>query len=172
MENITVFVGSVTAGSGNLVQDNRREVEFEGEKLAKLTDYGTGRDGAPTDTRGVTETLYKTGDGRLVTHVEDWSRWQGEPDVCSLHEVTAADLSGSGRFARLGIEAGYGHPLTLDEALAGDEMRGDDELSDLERLAGGEAVPCVLCRRMVQPGEGFYGTTEGAVICMDCSDSD
>lgn len=171
MENITVFVGSITAGSGNLVQDNRQEVEFEGEELAKLTDYGTGRDGAPTDTRGVTERLYKTADDRLVVHVQDWSNWQGEPTTLSLHEVTETDLSGKGRFAHLGNEAGYGRPLTLDEALAGD-AEGDDELSDLERLATGQPVPCVLCRRTIGPSEGFYGTTEGAVICMDCSDSD
>ena len=173
MKNITVLIGSITTGN-NLVQDNRREVAFQGEELAKLTDYGMGRDGAPTDTRGVTERLYKTADDRLVVHVRDWSNWQGEPTTLSLHEVSEADLSGKGRFAHLGREAGMGRPLTLAEALAVDEtgMYGDTELSDAERLAAGQSVPCVLCKRIIEPGSEFYSTTEGAVICMDCSERD
>lgn len=173
MKNTTVLIGTIQTTSSGHTQDRTREVEFEAEELGKLTDLGTGRDGGLTDTRGTTETLYKAGDDRLVVHIKDWSHWQGEPIIYSLHEVTEGDLAGSGKFARLGHEAGYGQPLTLDEALA---MAGDTELdglpSDAERLAGGEAVPCALCLRVVQPGEGYYTTTEGAVICMDCSESE
>jgi hypothetical protein len=49
--------------------------------------------------------------------VEDWSRWQGEPNTYDLLEVTEADLGPNGRFEALGREAGFGRPLTLDEAL-------------------------------------------------------
>jgi hypothetical protein len=93
-------------------------VEFVGEELANFTEYGLGRDGNATDTRGVTETLYKTEDGRLVVHVEDWSRWQGEPTTESLIEVEEIDLHAGGRFEQLGFEAGYQDALSLDEALA------------------------------------------------------
>jgi hypothetical protein len=116
MDTINVTVGSYTAGNG-IVQDNTRPVEFEGEKLAKVNDYGTKDGGAPDDTRGITETLYKTANGRLVVHVVDWSRWQGEPNTYDLQEVTEADLGPDGRFEALGREAGFGRPLTLDEAL-------------------------------------------------------
>ena len=77
-----------------------------------------GRDGGITSTRGTTQTLYRTADGRLVVHVREWSHWQGEPDVYTLREVTAEDLSVNGRFEALGREAGMGHALTLDEALS------------------------------------------------------
>ena len=117
MEKQTVYVGSITSGSSGIVQDNRRPVEFEGEEIAQRTEYGLGRDGATTDTRGVTETLYRTADGRLVVHVEDWSHWQGEPTTESLIQVEQADLEPGGRFEALGWEAGLGRPLTLDEAL-------------------------------------------------------
>lgn len=118
METITVYVGSVQAGSSGQVNDNRRPVQFEGEELARLTTYGAGRKGGITDTKGVTETLYKAADGRLIVHVEDWSHWQGEPTTEHLHQITEADLQVGGRFEELGREAGYGRPLTLDEALA------------------------------------------------------
>jgi hypothetical protein len=117
METITLHVGSIVTGSSGQTNDNRREVQFTSEKLAGRTEYGTGRDGGITDTRGVTEALYRAEDGRLIVHVESWSRWQGEPNVYSLHEVTEADLQPNGRFELLGAEAGYGRPLTLDEAL-------------------------------------------------------
>ena len=117
MDTISLKVGTYAVGNGNIVQDNTRPVEFEGEELAKVSDYGTGRDGKPTDTRGTKETLYKTPDGRLVVYVENWSRWQGEPNTYDLLEVTETDLQPNGRFETLGREAGYGRPLTLDEAL-------------------------------------------------------
>jgi hypothetical protein len=115
---ITLYVGSVVATGSGIVQDNQREVTFEGEELASHTEYGySDRTGSITDTRGVTETLFRTADGRLIVHVKDWSRWQGEPTVCSLHEVAEDDLQVEGRFEALGREAGFGRPLTLGEAL-------------------------------------------------------
>jgi len=109
MDKVTVYMESV-------------KVEFVGEKLAERTEYGEGRNDGITDTRGVTETLYRTEDDRLVVHVEDWSNWQGEPTITTLEEVTEADLQVNGRFEALGAEASFGRPLTLDEAL-GDSRR-------------------------------------------------
>lgn len=123
-DKITVLVGSVVAGSSGQTNDNTRGVEFEAEELASRTEYGLGRDGVGiTDTRGVTETLYKAADGRLVVHVKDWSHWQSEPNTYTLHEATEADLSATGRWAALGAEAGMGRPLTLDEAI--EELHGE-----------------------------------------------
>lgn len=116
MDTITLYVGSIVSGSSGQTNDNRREVQFTGEELASRTEYGAGRQGGITDTRGVTETLYRADDGRLIVHVKDWSRWQGEPNYYSLHELTEADLQPGGRFELLGAEAGFGRPLTLDEA--------------------------------------------------------
>jgi hypothetical protein len=117
METITLHVGSIVTGNSGQTNDDRREVQFTGEELASRTEYGMGNRGGITDTRGVTETLYRAEDGRLIVHVKDWSRWQSEPTVYSLHEVTEADLQPGGRFELLGVEAGYGRPLTLDEVL-------------------------------------------------------
>ena len=127
MAKVTVSIGSVVAGSGGQTNDYTRRVEFVGEELASRTEYGLGRGGGITDSRGVTETLYKTEDGRLVVHVEDWSHWQGEPNVYSLVEVTEADLGANGRFEALGVEAGYGRPLTLDEALTPREVAIEED---------------------------------------------
>lgn len=118
MEKITVSIGSLVGMSSGFTQYNTREVEFVGEELARHTEYGySDRTGGLTDTRGVTETLYKTEDGRLIVYIEDWSRWQGEPNHYSLVEVTEDDLGINGRFEALGNEAGFGRPLTLNEAL-------------------------------------------------------
>jgi hypothetical protein len=118
MDTITLKIGSIVGMSGGPTQDTTREVVFEGEELASRTEYGVGNQGGLTDTRGVTETLYRTADGRLVVYVEDWSRWQGEPSIYRLHQVTEAGLGVGGRFEALGRKAGFGRPLTLDEALA------------------------------------------------------
>jgi len=118
MDKQTVYVGSLVGGSG-FTQDLRREVVFVGERLATRTEYGhSDRTDAITDTRGTTETLYRTEDGRLVVYIEEWSRWQGEPNEYRLVEVGEADLTPGGRFEALGNEAGLGRPLTLGEALA------------------------------------------------------
>ena len=116
MEKITLQVGSVVTVSSGATQDNRREVEFVGEELASRSEFGMHR-GNITDTRGVTETLYRVEPGRLIVHVRDWSQWQGEPNIYTLHEVTEVDLHIGGRFEALGHAAGDGRPLDLDEAL-------------------------------------------------------
>ena len=119
METIQVLVGDVVTASNGFVQDNTREVEFVGEELASRMEYDYDyRRGSITDLRGVTETLYKTEDGRYIVHVKDWSRWVNEPTRHSLLEVTEDDLGVNGRFEALGREAGMGQPLTLDEVLA------------------------------------------------------
>jgi hypothetical protein len=121
MEKITVHIGTIQSSSGNVTQDTRRPVEFVGEELASYTEYGYGRDGAPTDTRGITETLYRTEDDRLVVHTEDWSRWQGEPSTEVLQGVEESDLRAGGRYEQLGFEAGFQDALTLDQALSRNE---------------------------------------------------
>ena len=116
---ITVHVGTVQTGSSGQTNDNRRVVQFEAQNLGSVTIYAANRDGdGITDTRGVTETLYKTTDGQLVVHADDWSRWQGEPSTESLHEVFEDDLQNGGEYERLGAECGFGAPLTLDEYFA------------------------------------------------------
>jgi len=118
MESITLQIGSIIGGSSGQVNDNRRTVKFEGEQLASVTQYGYNeRTAGITDTRGVTETLYKTSDDRLIVHVDDWSRWQGEPNTEQIHEIEEADLRAGGRFEQLGFESGYQDALTLDQAL-------------------------------------------------------
>lgn len=117
METQRVKVGVLgTTGSG-MGYDHTRGVEFIGEELARVTHYGTGRNGAPTDTRGTTETLYRTEDGRHVVYIEDWSRWQGEENRYRLVEASPEDLEPTGRFGEFADAAGMGRPLTLDEAL-------------------------------------------------------
>ena len=116
MKNISVYVGAVEATANGHTQDTRRVVEFTGEELASNEEYGYHK-GNLTETRGVTETLYRTEDVRLVVHVKDWSQWQGEPSTEHLVEVTDADIQPGGRFETLGSDAGYGRALTLDEAL-------------------------------------------------------
>lgn len=118
MDSVIVQIGSIVAGGGGQVNDTRRDVQFVGEELASRTEYGEGRQGGITDSRGVTETLYKTDDDRLIVHVKDWSHWQGEPNEYSLREVTETDLQPNGQYELLGAKAGFGRPLTLGEALA------------------------------------------------------
>lgn len=119
MDTITVLVGTQESLNNGQTQDGRREVTFEGEKLGTLRTFGyDSKRGNLTDTRGTDETLYRAADGRLVVHVKDWSRWQGEPTIESLHQVTEDDLRPGGRFEALGYECDFGRPLTLDEALA------------------------------------------------------
>ena len=126
MEAVKVYIGQAVVMSNGAQQDSRRAVQFEGEKLGQYREYGQGRDGGPTDTRGTIETLYRVSDGRLVVHTEDWSHWQGEPNTEALQEVTEADLQPGGGFEDLGAACGFGRPLTLEEALS----RGGGEDSD------------------------------------------
>jgi len=167
MKTIKILVGSIVTKNA-MKADGTRAVEFEGEEVAELLQLGIGRDGAPTDTRGTTSVLYRTDDGRLIAHIEDWSRWGGEPTTFTLHEVTEADLQVGGKFENLGRWAGYGRPLTLDEGLA---VAAGKEASDVERLAEGLPAPCAICGEPVEAAELWHATTEGAAICNSCAEN-
>ena len=117
MQKQTVSIGRISCTSSGHQQDNTRAVEFIGEKLGQVIKFGEDRNGGLTDSRGTTLTLYKTEDDWLLVHTKEWSQWQGEPNDYSLQAVTPDDLGPNGRFEALGYEAGYGRPLTLDEAL-------------------------------------------------------
>jgi hypothetical protein len=78
-------------------RDLTRIVEFEGEEVAIHT---IRRDAEGT--RGVTETLYHTADGRLIVHVENWSQREEEGTIYSILEITGEDLRKGGRFEALG----------------------------------------------------------------------
>jgi len=116
--NIRVMIGTIETAHNGYSQDSRRVVEFSGVELGKRTeyDYDAGK-GCLTDTRGATETLYKAQDGRLIVHVDDWSRWQGEPSTERVHEIQESELQTGGQYELLGAECGFGQPLTLEEAL-------------------------------------------------------
>ena len=112
-------MGKMVVLQSGAQRDTRRKVVFEGEKLGERKEYGM-HQGRPSDTRGTIETLYRTASG-LVVHVEEWSRWQGEPNIETLHKITEDDLQPGGRFYDLGLACGLARPLTLDEALGGDD---------------------------------------------------
>ena len=116
METVKLWIGTEQHMRDGRVQDQTRPVEFVGEELAERTEFGQHK-GSPTDTRGITETLYQIEGGRLVVYVKEWSRWQGEANHYALQEVTEEDLGANGHFEALGREAGFGRSLTLDEAL-------------------------------------------------------
>jgi hypothetical protein len=126
MEEITVYVGMVVGMSGGQQQDTRRKVVFEGEEVGTYREYGQGRNGGPTDTRGTIKTLYRTPLG-YVAHVEEWSHWQGEPNTETLYRVTEKDLEPGGRFYDLACACDLGRPLTLEEALDGVEAIEPEE---------------------------------------------
>ncbi len=117
MAEIRVQVGEIVVTNSGHCEDTRVPVVFNGEELAQFRRLGTGRNGGLTDTRGTTQTLYRVDDGRLVVYVEEWSRWQGEPNTYRLFAVTENDLRPGGRFDMLGHEAGFWDTLTLDDAL-------------------------------------------------------
>lgn len=179
METIKLTVVSVqTSSSGTMIRDTTREVEFEGEQLAEYTEPGTDEDGNPTDTRGHIERLYRAADGRLIVHFTDWSHWEGEPDISRLHEVTEADLSGRGRFANLGREAGYGRPLTLDQALTPlDRLEYDEPEPTTDTIDEGEVPRCERCGKRLPTSTRPYYIQDGKAghevyLCEDCADSD
>jgi hypothetical protein len=117
MDKIRILIGRISSVNGR-TQDATRPVEFKGQKLAEYLKIGyDNRTGNLTDTRGITQTLYRTEAGRFIVHIEDWSRWQNEPTTYSLREVGESDLSVNGEFEALGREAGYGRPLALEEVL-------------------------------------------------------
>lgn len=115
-----VWIGTVVAMSNGATEDRTRAVVFEGERVGSIRTRGI-HNGAPSDTRGTEETLYRAADDRLIVHVHDWSHWQGEPDTYTLREVTETDLQVGGEFEDLGAACGFGRPLTLSEALAYNE---------------------------------------------------
>ena len=119
MEEITVYVGQVVVISNGAQQDTRRPVKFVGEKLGEHREYKPDKRDPEklSDTRGITQTLYKAEDGRLIAFVEEWSRWQGEPNEYWLKALDPRDLGPGGDFEALGRACGFGRPLTLDEAL-------------------------------------------------------
>jgi hypothetical protein len=112
MDKIRLTIGTRRTLQSGQPDDNLRPVEFVGEELGSFTAYH-----GDNDTRGVTETLYETEDGRLVVHSADWTKWQGETSSYSIQEVEEEDLGPGGRFERLGFEAGYQDALSLDDAL-------------------------------------------------------
>ncbi len=123
MEAHTILIGSIESTNSGFVQENTHEVEFVGELLAYENKLAyDDRRGGLTDTRGTTRTLYRTDKGKLVVHIHEWSRWQGEPDSYYLLEADEADLGPNGRFWMLGKQAGFGRPLTLEEALKNEEL--------------------------------------------------
>jgi len=82
--------------------------------VSVCTEHGCSeRIGDLTDTHGVTQALYRTEDGRLAMHIEDGSRWQGEPTVHSLQEVVETGPGVGGDYEALGRECGFDRPLTL-----------------------------------------------------------
>lgn len=108
-QTIRLEIGTWWEENGR-IQSTTRPVEFVGKLLAEHTQY-MGLE------RGITECLYRTEDGRYVVYLRDWSRWQGEPNTYTLRAVDEGDLGVGGCFEMLGRAAGFGRPLTLDEAL-------------------------------------------------------
>ena len=96
MATYELRVGSVRTIRGRQ-RDLTRIVQFEGEEVATRTMYRN-----EERTRGVTETLYYATDGRLIVHVENWSKQEEEGTIYSVLEVTGADLQKGGRFEALG----------------------------------------------------------------------
>ena len=74
--------------------------------MARVREYGLGRDGAPTDSRWTESTLYTTPEGEMIVHVNSFTAWQGEPCTQALHKVDA--IQRGGRFEWLGRQAGLG----------------------------------------------------------------
>ena len=117
MATVTVQIGTEYNINGRL-QSDLRPVQFDAEQIAENA-YYVGIEGEPpSDSRGVTETLYRAADGRLVVYVERWSRWRDEPNAFELKQANKEDFDVGGEFEALGRIAGLGRPLTLDEALS------------------------------------------------------
>jgi hypothetical protein len=112
MQTIVLAIGSSRHTKSGRLDETLHTVKFTGEKLGQHTHYP-----GQSDDRGLTTTLYRTEDERLIVYAEDWTNWQGETSTYSLYEVQEEDLQPGGRFADVGAVSGYGRPLTLDEAL-------------------------------------------------------
>jgi len=72
-------------------------IQVKGEQVATRTEYTD-----PRGARGITETLYRTPDGRLLAYSHYWTATQGEPVTYRVEEVTPDDLAAGGRFEALG----------------------------------------------------------------------
>lgn len=106
MEEIVVCVDEKDGG--------KRPVSFSGEKLGQRVSFGI-HNGCVSDVCGVTETLYRTSDGRLMVHIHNWSRWPGEPEsIETVCEVTEEDLDPDGEFQYLGWMCDFGRWATVD----------------------------------------------------------
>lgn len=109
METITAREGTVMSGGAGQLTDTRKEVQFEGELLGERIESSTTHSlCGDASARGVTETLYKASDGRLLVDVFEWSQRPGDPIRESLREISEADLRAGGSYALLGAECGYG----------------------------------------------------------------
>ena len=117
MEDIELQIGRIVYGNG-WTNNTQQTVKFQGERLGRWMYYDD------DDTRGVTQTLYRAADGTLVVHIEDWSKWQGEPNHSRLVPIMEDDLQPTGDFRYLGAACGMARPLALEEALA--EAGGED----------------------------------------------
>ncbi len=108
-EHYLVWVGHYEHRDGHREEDGLLPVEFDGSRLGTHTDYVWDR------AHGVTETLYRTSDGRLVVHLESWTP---DTDDHELILIGEADLQIGEQFEHLGRHVGYAPALTVDEALA------------------------------------------------------
>ncbi len=115
MKTVRVMIGTSESNMSGIQQDDLRPVEFRAEAVACIATHGT-KNGILVDYQGVNETLYRTADGRLIIHTRIWSHQAGDPNACTLQEITEDDLQPQGSFSALGFEAG-GRAMTLDEAL-------------------------------------------------------
>jgi hypothetical protein len=77
--------------------ERTRYAEIEGLQLA-VREEQINAEG----TLGFREALYYTEDGRLIVHVESWSKQHGDQTICSMLEVKRNDLQIGGRFEILG----------------------------------------------------------------------
>jgi len=76
-----------TAGYPRGYDNSRYEwVTFEGEELGRWQEYDDER-----GHRGVSYTIYRTGDGTIALHRVKWSRWADEDDYGTLLEYDSLE---------------------------------------------------------------------------------
>ena len=150
MKTVDVIVGSVNAGHGGSTTGETRRVQFEGQELATTHQTESSED-ERTDR---TETLYRTGDGRLLVYVQDWSHWQDGAAVYSLTQVSEQDLGSTGKYAQLGQAAGF--------------WRADGAL-----YWGPEGPVCQRCGRPLPRSAmpSHYVAGQPVYLCHDCESS-
>jgi hypothetical protein len=117
VEEQIVWIGDAIIPKGGAEQGRQRPVRFHGEELAVAIVVGENNGAWQRK-----ETLFRTGDGRLLVYVQD--RSQAEGSACGLYEASPADLCRDGRFAGLGQgwwflalpETGYASPEQAEGA--------------------------------------------------------